>query len=100
MERSAVCHSTVVGICPAIVDSANLAPKLAISAVGDGFGPSDHSSFYARNLPVLQFFTDLHDDYHRATDDVDKINAWVRARACVFVDVCCDLTCLRYRAAR
>ena len=60
---------------PAIVDSANTAPMLAISAVGDGFGPSDHSSFYAKNLPVLHFFSDLHDDYHRATDDADKINA-------------------------
>jgi S1-C subfamily serine protease len=42
---------------------------------GDGFGPSDQSSFYAKNIPVLHFFTDLHEDYHRATDDVDKINA-------------------------
>ena len=65
---------------PAIVDSANVAPKLAITAVGDGFGPSDHSSFYAKNLPVLQFFTDLHDDYHRATDRVEKINAGGEAR--------------------
>ena len=60
---------------PAIVDSANVAPRLAISAVGDGFGPSDQSSFYARGIPVLHFFTDLHEDYHRATDDADKINA-------------------------
>ena len=65
---------------PAIVESANTAPTLAISAVGDGFGPSDHSSFYAKNLPVLQFFTDLHDDYHRATDDAEKINAAGEAR--------------------
>jgi membrane-associated protease RseP (regulator of RpoE activity) len=63
-----------------IVDSANVAPRLAISAVGDGFGPSDHSSFYARGIPVLHFFTDLHDDYHRATDDVEKINAGGEAR--------------------
>ncbi|MGH7669574.1 MAG: M28 family peptidase, partial [Gemmatimonadaceae bacterium] len=35
----------------------------------------DQSSFYAKNIPVLFFFTDLHEDYHRATDDVDKINA-------------------------
>jgi len=65
---------------PAIVDSANVAPALTVSAVGDGFGPSDHSSFYARGIPVLHFFTDLHDDYHRATDDVDRINAPGEAR--------------------
>ena len=60
---------------PAIVDSANVSPRLAISAQGDGFGPSDHSSFYARGIPVLHFFTDLHADYHRATDDVALIDA-------------------------
>ena len=65
---------------PAIVDSANVAPALTISAVGDGFGPSDHSSFYAKGIPVLHFFTDLHDDYHRATDDVEKIDAAGEAR--------------------
>lgn len=65
---------------PAIVDSANVAPRLTISAVGDGFGPSDHSSFYAKGIPVLHFFTDLHDDYHRATDDIERIDAGGEAR--------------------
>jgi len=60
---------------PAFVDSANRAPKLDLVKQDDGFGPSDHSSFYAKGIPVLHFFTDLHDDYHRATDDVDKIDA-------------------------
>ncbi|MES2179449.1 MAG: M28 family peptidase [Gemmatimonadota bacterium] len=63
-----------------IIDSANLATKLSVSAVGDGFGPSDHSSFYAKGIPVLHFFTDLHDDYHKATDDIEKINAAGEAR--------------------
>ncbi|MEP6731433.1 MAG: M28 family peptidase [bacterium] len=65
---------------PAIIDSANVAPKLVISAVGDGFGPSDQSSFYTKGIPVLHFFTDLHDDYHKATDDIEKINAPGEAR--------------------
>ncbi len=65
---------------PEILDAANVAPKLAISVVGDGFGPSDHSSFYAKGIPVLHFFTDLHDDYHRATDDIERINAPGEAR--------------------
>lgn len=42
--------------------------------VKDGFGPSDHSSFYSQNVPVLFFFTGLHDDYHRPSDDADRIN--------------------------
>jgi membrane-associated protease RseP (regulator of RpoE activity) len=63
-----------------VVSAANVAPALKIMAVGDGFGPSDHSSFYGKNLPVLHFFTDLHDDYHRATDDADKIDVGGMAR--------------------
>ncbi len=58
----------------AILDSANAPAPLKLSAVGDGFGPSDQSSFYAKDLPVLHFFTDSHEDYHRATDDADKVN--------------------------
>jgi hypothetical protein len=60
---------------PALLDSANVLEQLKITAQGDGFGPSDHASFYAKNIPVLHFFTDLHDDYHRATDAPEKINA-------------------------
>ena len=41
----------------------------------EGFGPSDHSSFYAKQVPVLHFFTGTHGDYHRPTDTADKINA-------------------------
>ncbi|MEX6688615.1 M28 family peptidase [Danxiaibacter flavus] len=39
-----------------------------------GTGPSDHSSFYHKNIPVLFFFTNTHSDYHKSTDDWDKIN--------------------------
>jgi hypothetical protein len=39
-----------------------------------GFGPSDHTPFYARQLPVLFFFTGAHADYHRPSDDVEHIN--------------------------
>lgn len=38
-----------------------------------GIGPSDHTSFYLEDLPVLHFFTGQHEDYHKPTDDVDKI---------------------------
>ncbi len=40
----------------------------------EGFGPSDQSSFYAQKIPVLHFFTGSHPDYHRPTDDWEKIN--------------------------
>lgn len=39
-----------------------------------GTGPSDHASFYLKNIPVLFYFTGLHSDYHRPTDDAEKIN--------------------------
>ncbi|MEO6187336.1 MAG: M28 family peptidase [Ginsengibacter sp.] len=39
-----------------------------------GIGPSDHTSFYLKNIPVLFFFTGTHKDYHKPSDDVDKIN--------------------------
>lgn len=41
----------------------------------DGFGPSDHSSFYGKKIPVLFFFTGTHSDYHKPSDDFNKINA-------------------------
>lgn len=39
-----------------------------------GIGGSDHSSFYLKNIPVLFFFAGSHDDYHKPTDDIEKIN--------------------------
>jgi hypothetical protein len=65
---------------PDIVNRANAVAPLQLTATGDGFGASDHTSFYAKNLPVLHFFTNVHDDYHKATDDADKVNATGMAR--------------------
>jgi Predicted aminopeptidases len=47
---------------------------LELSLGESGFGPSDHASFYKRNIPVLFFFTGNHPDYHRPSDTPDKIN--------------------------
>lgn len=47
---------------------------LTVSTSADGFGPSDHTSFYAKDVPVLFIFTGLHEDYHRPSDTWDKIN--------------------------
>jgi hypothetical protein len=59
---------------PALLDSLNWYAGFDLKAQGDGYGPSDQSSFYAAGLPVLHLFTDLHEDYHRSTDDWEKIN--------------------------
>ena len=59
---------------PALIDSLNWHAGFDLKAQGDGYGPSDQSSFYAAGRPVLHIFTDLHDDYHRTTDDWEKID--------------------------
>jgi aminopeptidase YwaD len=59
-----------------ILDSLNnIHDKLSLTFGESGFGSSDQSSFYAKDLPVLMFFTGLHSDYHRPSDDWEKINA-------------------------
>ena len=47
---------------------------LTVRTTDDGYGPSDHGSFYEARIPVLHFFTGPHEDYHRPSDDLDKIN--------------------------
>jgi hypothetical protein len=46
--------------------------KIALDSAG--IGPSDHTSFYTHGIPVLFFFTGVHTDYHKPSDDADKIN--------------------------
>ncbi len=60
---------------PALLDSLNWYAKFDLRPQPEGYGPSDQTSFYAAKIPVLHFFTDLHGDYHRSSDDWDKINA-------------------------
>jgi hypothetical protein len=57
----------------------------ALTLNNDGFGPSDHSSFYAKKIPVLFFFTGTHEDYHKPTDTADRINYEGEARILSFV---------------
>jgi membrane-associated protease RseP (regulator of RpoE activity) len=55
----------------------NVNPKkspLIIKIDSSGTGPSDHTSFYRKDIPVLFFFTGLHTDYHKPGDDAEKIN--------------------------
>ena len=61
----------------AVANAANarLATPLKLAFSPDGYGPSDHASFTAVGIPVLHFFTNTHTDYHRPTDDWEKIDA-------------------------
>jgi hypothetical protein len=52
----------------------NLKSDLGMKLDSTGVGPSDHTSFYLKNIPVLFFFTGQHSDYHKPTDDVEKVN--------------------------
>ena len=59
--------------------------QFALTLNEDGFGPSDHSSFYAKQVPVLFFWTGTHEDYHKPSDTADKINYEGEARIVSFV---------------
>jgi aminopeptidase YwaD len=48
--------------------------KLRVTFTEEGSGPSDHSAFYSKNIPVLYFTTGAHDEYHKPSDTWDKIN--------------------------
>lgn len=57
-----------------LLNSLNADSAFHFNFIDGGFGPSDHSSFYSKNIPVLFFFTGTHQDYHKPSDDFDKIN--------------------------
>lgn len=59
---------------------------LEIAQKPEGFGPSDHSSFYGKQIPVLHFFTNTHSDYHRPSDDWDKVNVTGMRRIVDFIE--------------
>jgi aminopeptidase YwaD len=70
---------------PPLLEELNSGGKFDLRATSEGTGPSDHSSFYLRDIPVLFFFTGVHADYHKPSDDADKINAEGQARILGFV---------------
>ena len=55
-----------------VLNASNPGFKLVLKE--SGVGPSDHTSFYLQDLPVLHFFTGQHEDYHKPTDDAEKLN--------------------------
>ncbi|MEI6580258.1 MAG: M28 family peptidase, partial [Eubacteriales bacterium] len=84
-------HSLTVGGVGTFADAEkvlkqnNDSTKLKLSLSKEGFGPSDHASFYNDSIPVLYFNTGVHGDYHTPEDDFDKIN-------CAGVNVIGDYT--------
>jgi Tol biopolymer transport system component len=64
------------------------AARVDCSMSGDGYGPSDQTSFYAAGVPVVHFFTGTHSDYHKPSDTPDKINA---AGAAQTGKICADV---------
>jgi len=64
----------------ALVDTAGAGSNLKITETGDGYGPSDQTSFYAAKIPVLHFFTGAHERYHTPEDVADPINFAGEAR--------------------
>jgi len=63
-----------VGTSPAWADVVAMQGKFKLVIDSAGIGPSDHTSFYNVGIPVLFFFTGTHSDYHKPSDDADKIN--------------------------
>ncbi len=59
----------------ALVNTACAASRLECRPSGDGYGPSDHISFYTAGVPVLHLFTGAHSDYHKPSDAPGKLNA-------------------------
>jgi hypothetical protein len=57
-----------------LIDDLNETYAFKIRKDPSGFGPSDHSSFYSKKIPVFHIFTGTHQDYHRPSDDFEKIN--------------------------
>lgn len=65
-----------VGTSPSFIPTINQInnPQFIFKFDSSGVGPSDHTSFYLNNIPVLHFFTGQHEQYHKPTDDVGLIN--------------------------
>ena len=75
----------VTGSNGRVVATVTRAERFALRLNEDGFGPSDHSSFYAKRVPVLFFFTGSHEDYHKPSDTADRINYAGEARILEFI---------------
>lgn len=74
-------------VLPSISDN-----NLQVKYDSSGSGPSDHAGFYRKDIPVLFFFTGTHSDYHKATDDVEKVNFEGQAQIVKYINRLVDAT--------
>lgn len=78
---------------PALVAAVNTAvpeARFDLRTSEDGYGPSDHQSFYKRNIPVLMLFTGAHADYHKPSDTWDRVHAAGLLRIARFTEALLD----------
>lgn len=75
----------VVGANGRAVVSLNSTQPFALTLSEDGYGPSDHASFYLKQVPVLFFWTGTHEDYHKPSDTAERINYEAEARIISFI---------------
>jgi len=75
VEKSLIVYGTGTSTNWKVFLEDNNAFGFSLTFNDEGYGPSDHSSFYGKEIPVLFFFTGTHTDYHKPSDDADKINA-------------------------
>jgi len=90
VTASSTAHSSsslpmVVGANGRTVVGNDVTKQFLLALNEDGFGPSDHSSFYAKQIPVLFFWTGTHPDYHKPSDTAEKINYDDEARILAMV---------------
>ena len=86
VDDKVIVHGTGTGTgFDKLVDTFTSQAGFGVAKEPGGFGPSDHSSFYARKIPVLHLFTGSHTDYHRPTDTADKVNYAGMARISLLV---------------
>ncbi len=88
-NRLQVLGAETAGEWKVLVQTACDKSRVECAMSGDGYGPSDQTSFYAGGVPVLHFFTGSHSDYHKPSDTSDKINA---AGAAQTGKICGDIT--------
>jgi Tol biopolymer transport system component len=75
-----------------LIEKRNVAAGFNLALQDDPYLPTDVTSFYTKNVPVLNFFTGAHEDYHRPTDTADKLNYKDLERVTTFArDIVLDL---------
>jgi Tol biopolymer transport system component len=73
-----------------LIETACQNSRVSCVVSGDGYGPSDHMSFFIAGVPVLHFFTGAHTDYHKPSDSAELINATGIAQVSQLVEQIAD----------